>query len=199
MKSKTLNSLKHFLYIGLLFTVLFLLTVFLIVLFGFGDSLLVDIFGSDLIYVFIVIPILIGLSSLFLKYIRKLSFKKTILYSIIAILIYIFAVVGTHTVAEYHFKTFTLEKWTAYPYQRYRMLDDVTSKYYFIGMSDEDVVEILGEPNFINLEDSEGVIDYVVRSLFIDSEYVRFSIENGVVTDAYIYNDDLKDYKQPIY
>ena len=192
MKDKIITFIKHFLYIGFLILSLFYIATFMIVMFSFDSSLLLDIFGTGLIYFFIAIPIILAIYSLYLKYKRKFSFTKTIMYSVISILIYIFVVIGTHMVAEYQFKSFSLEKWTTYPYQRYRMLDDMTSKYNFIGMSRENVMEILGNPDFTHIQDSDGKIEYIIKSAFLDQQFVRFSIDDEVVKDAHICWDDVK-------
>lgn len=199
MKDKIINFIKHFLYIGLLIFTLVYITIGLAVLFSFGSTLLLDIFGNGLLYFFYTTAILIGIFSLFLKYKRKLSFSKTTLYSVIVILIYLFAVTGAHKIAEHNFKTFTIEKWTAYPHQRYHMLNNLTMDLDFRGMKYEDVITVLGEPDYNSLKDSNGKIEYIIKNLFLDSQYIRFTIENGIVTDAHIFNDELKDFITPLY
>lgn len=83
MEKKLISFLKHFLYVSLVSAVLFFSAIYMTVIFGFGSSPLSDIFGVSLIYYFVWVPIIIGLFSLFSKYYRKLSFKKSILHTLV--------------------------------------------------------------------------------------------------------------------
>ena len=191
MKEKLLTFLKHFLYVSLTSAVLFFSAIYMIVIFEFRLSPLRDIFGEYvLIYSCIAVPIIIGIFSLLIKYYRKLSFKKSVLNTLIVFLAYIIITICVHFSCCLYLKSFTFEKWSEYPYQRHIMLEDLTSKHNFIGMSKEEISDILGEPSYSWQEGSKQRVGYVIQSLFLESNYFEFTIENDTVTKSRIYCDE---------
>lgn len=70
------------------------------------------------------------------------------------------------------------------------MIDDLTSKHNFIGMSKEDIIDVLGEPSYSWQEESKQRVGYVIQSLFLESKYFEFTVENEVITESRIYSDE---------
>ena len=81
---------------------------------------------------------------------------------------------------------FSQEEWNSNVYARESMLKDVMSKYDFIGMSKDEVLNILGEHGLFSGEDSIG---YETGGGYMKDEILFFTIDgNGIVTDFGVSN-----------
>ena len=171
---------------GSLYYVLGILFFFYLYIFG---ELLGNIsdFSKILFYaVYIILPILIMILPVIRKFILKEKFYKSILYSCLAVVIYIFVLLGLNFGIKSYFKTFTTEKWSNrdwYSY-RYLMIDDLEEKYNFIGMSKEEVYDILGKTDEgVKESGGEYVIAYPIKNGFFEGDYYQIYFDkNDVVT-----------------
>jgi len=86
-------------------------------------------------------------------------------------------------VSEY-LSVYTREKWDNFPLTRYCMLDSLNEQYEFIGMTEQELKENLGEPTRI-AEDTHyhGRIGYhyVVGDDFTEPHFYVFLLDNGNV------------------
>ena len=95
----------------------------------------------------------------------------------------------------YHCKhTFRISKWLDIPEERTAIVDDLLEKYELIGMTESDVVALLGEPNndygYFNADNRYVYYMGLERGLIsIDSEWLILDFTDGIVSDAYIKTD----------
>ena len=95
----------------------------------------------------------------------------------------------------YHDKhTFSTSKWLDDPEGRTAIVDDLLEKYELVGMSEENVLSLLGEPDndygYFNADNRYVYYMGAERGLFgIDSEWLILDFMDGVVSDSYITTD----------
>ena len=95
----------------------------------------------------------------------------------------------------YHDKhTFSTSKWLDNPEERTAIVDDLLEKYELVGMSEENVLSLLGEPDndygYFNADNRYVYYMGAERGLFgIDSEWLILDFMDGVVSDSYITTD----------
>ena len=95
----------------------------------------------------------------------------------------------------YHDKhTFSTSKWLDDPEGRTAIVDDLLEKNELVGMSEDDVLSLLGEPdNYYGYFNADNRYVYYMgaeRGLFgIDSEWMILDFMDGVVSDSYITTD----------
>ena len=95
----------------------------------------------------------------------------------------------------YHDKhTFSTSKWLVDPEGRTAIVDDLLEKNELVGMSEDDVLSLLGEPdNYYGYFNADNRYVYYMgaeRGLFgIDSEWLILDFMDGVVSDSYITTD----------
>lgn len=136
--------------------------------------------------IYFVFPVI----AFFLAILLKFRIRKTLLISIVPIIIYALISFGTIITINYYLKDFSQDKWAKYQSERYRMLDNMTNKIDFIGMTKEEVIKILGEPdNPYAATDNIDLIDYYVGSFSIDPTMITFVFENNKVTEVYEYTE----------
>ena len=56
--------------------------------------------------------------------------------------------IGLCMAAEIHSHVFSPERWDRYPAMRYNMIEDLEKKHTIIDMTEEEVLELLGEPTY---------------------------------------------------
>lgn len=95
----------------------------------------------------------------------------------------------------YHDKhTFSTSKWLDDPEGRTAIVDNLLEKYELVGMSEDDVLSLLGEPDndygYFNADNRYVYYMGAERGLFgIDSEWLILDFMDGVVSDSYITTD----------
>lgn len=88
--------------------------------------------------------------------------------------------------------TFSKSKWDANRESRYKIVNNLLGNYPFIGMSESDVIQMLGEED--NNEQTsfkisrkyfppDSTLVYYLGVDFMDNNWLIFSIEDGVVTE----------------
>jgi hypothetical protein len=75
------------------------------------------------------------------------------------ILIFFVAALATRTLTWYFEEQFDADLWHSNPAKRYQMADDIINNNLFIGKTEEEIVQLLGEPEIFT-EDSKNYIVY---------------------------------------
>lgn len=109
---------------------------------------------------------------------------------VIGYVLFVAAMVFSPTVQDYVNRIeFDSEKWKNWEESesdltlRWDMVADLTSEYKLVGMTVQEVKDLLGEPN----QASKGSLYYYLGSLGIDTGSLFLTVENGVVTDYRIH------------
>jgi hypothetical protein len=154
MRNKKINDIISALYW------IFLFLFFIGYLFyGVFAATLIIAFSKLLFYgCFIVIPICILILQLFFE--SKFKFYISILMSSIITILYVCIIVPIIQFGiKNYLSVFTIDKWqNIHQSHRYLMIDDLEKKYNFVGMTKEEVFEILGEEHI----NQSLVIEYYV-------------------------------------
>ncbi len=200
MKEKTLNVIKKGSCILISALIVFIICTLSITiqLFDINAKKVIGSFLWSLIY--IALPIIAFVLPLSLTLIFKHNLKKTILGFVISIIVYAIVAFGTFFAVNTYLSDFTYEKWERYQSERYLMLDDLASEVDFIGMTKDEVIEILGEPEPIFYDDADvaDLIDYYVGADLIDPISLSFAFENNKVVEVYKYTE-VRENKTPLY
>ncbi len=138
-------------------------------------SVYYDAFGLDLVIFGFFAAIVVLLSIFWMQYIFKhtivtaaLAFFLTVIFDIAAILI-LYAAMA-------RFNVFTSEKWIKCPDRRMTMYDDLISSYDISGLSENELIKLLGQPDII-YTDTYKVYVYGGGHWFD----AYFFLENGAV------------------
>jgi hypothetical protein len=166
---------------GVILSVLFLMRTFDTFLDRFDDGILLKVFAVTSV-IGIVITVLC---------------RKKMKYSWMLPLCLILSTIFTTTMnygllykASDYMSVYTKEKWEKYPYVRYCMLDNLKERYEFIGMTEQEVKEILGEPTYVveytgnTKYKGHMAYQYVVGDDRIDGYTYDFIFENGIIVDT---------------
>ena len=87
-----------------------------------------------------------------------------------------------------YISVYTREKWDKYPFERGSMLDSLNEQYDLIGMTEQEVKEILGKPNETLERDGRTIYQYIVGGTFNVLYAYDFTFDNGVVVEtSYVY------------
>jgi hypothetical protein len=89
--------------------------------------------------------------------------------------------------------TFTVEKWLKEPYGRTNMVADLLEKYELVGMTEKEVISLLGEEETDadaktsfkiskTYFDPENTIVYYLGVDYMDDRWLILSLENGIVS-----------------
>jgi len=80
------------------------------------------------------------------------------------------------------FREFSPEVWDEYPYERGHMVNDLLENYDLVGMTKDEVIELLGEKR---LTINEYGLIYETSGGFLKDERLFLSVdENGIITDV---------------
>lgn len=146
---------------------------------------IINIYSKVLfIIVYFVIPILVLLLPITIKYIfKKKDFNITIAIFKGMVIHFIIIISLSYGITEY-MGYFTIKKWSNLELVelRYLMIDDLEDKYKLIGMTKEEVIDILGKPDY----EDEKSICYDAR-LHKDIVYDTYCLEygDGLIIDTY--------------
>lgn len=195
MKDKIITIIQHLTFIIAVFLAVFAVFAFSMLI-QFFDSSVIDVIGKvPWFIIYILLPIIVFLVPLLIDR----SFKKSALWAVVLISIYALISLGTYAGIHKYMENFTSDKWDKYPKVRYLMLDDLADKHNFIGMSKDEITDILGESNQPYADpDDKDIIDYYTGAGFIDPEILSFEFEDNIVTDVYTYAE-FREARKPLY
>lgn len=180
-KDRILNIVSGVLYYILGPIFFFYLYVFAALVGSIGD------FSPELFnIIYLIVPIILLIMPILIKFIFRKKFNKSILYSCIGIIMYILLIIGITLGINRYFHTFSTEKWCNDNWHSFRflMIEDMEEKYNIVGMKKSEVYDILGEEDK-ELEELQGeyVICYSMRNGFFEGDYFQiFLNENDIVT-----------------
>lgn len=160
---------------GVILSVLFLVTTFDRFLDSFADGLLLKVFAVTSV-TGIVIPILFR---------KKMKYKWMLpVFLIVSTIITTSVNYGVLWCAFDYMSVYTREKWDKYPWERSCMIDNLNEQYEFIGMTEQEVIAILGESDLIFERDDRTIYQYVIGDVFKEQNAYDFMFENGIVVDT---------------
>lgn len=153
---------------------------------------IIDLSMSLFCIIYFVIPFIFLILPIILKFSLNQKFYKSILYSFLGIVIYIFLILLLKFSINIYFKTFTIEKWSNSNWYgfRYLMIDDLEEKYNLIGMTKSEIYDILGKGNNkLKTNQEENVLCYTIRNGFLEGDYYLIYLnENDIVTKVDIFH-----------
>ena len=134
MKAKTLSIIKHGALILVSAIIIYIVFIFSMV-FQVFDSSINHVLGNAFWFlIFFVLPVISFILPIILTAVLKLNFKKSVLISVISILICSSVLLGSIFAVHSYLRDFTPEKWQKYKWERHYMLEDMTQDINFIGM-----------------------------------------------------------------
>ena len=138
--------------------------------------------GGILRYIFIFI-LFAGIALPIIKY-RKHQ-QKWILPTVLCLMMLITPIFnnGILKFVEDDLKIFSKEKWDKYEALRIYMIDDLETHYITKGMSEEFVINLLGEPMNVK-EDSPRFIEYYISPGYLDPIRFYIMFEDGEVVET---------------
>jgi len=188
MKAKILKVLLN-IFLYLIFVVLWCVILLVLTLIRTFDTFLVRFADGALLTIFAVISVT-GLI-IPLLFIRKMKHSWTLpLFLIISTIITTTVNYGIFYGSYDYMTVYTREKWEKYPYVRYCMLDNLKEQYEFIGMTEQELKHILGEPTDITEYTGNTkykgytVYQYIIGDDLIDPYSYDFIFDDGIVIDT---------------
>jgi len=110
--------------------------------------------------------------------------KKTIAFCIVVTILLIIVTGCTSESPAQTYSEFSAEFWDENFRQRIYMIDDLLDRYEIVGMSEYDIINLLGErnmstdtPNMIRYIISPGTISSIVFNIFLDENGVAYQYE----------------------
>lgn len=123
---------------------------------------------------------------------KKFNSSKIIVYSVTAILLILFFTVALLLMIWKYNHTFTVDKWNSKPSERYKIVSDMLSKNKVVGMTENEVINLLGEETEIHpqsfkssmpVDSDEDTLIYELGAKYIDYEWLIIKLDNGIVID----------------
>lgn len=178
-KEKIINIIAGILYYAL--GIIFFRQLFLITL-----ILPMEIIVSKILYLilYLILPLFLLILPIIICKKEKKVFYKSILLSLIGIVIYLIMMIVIRVSMTYYFGNFTPEKWRKYPELRGYMFDDLEKNHKIIGMSKDDAINLLGKPE----ETDKGICYYDSTFVYSDYYFCLLYDENNIITEANSYN-----------
>lgn len=129
-----------------------------------------------------------------MDYEKEIRKAKRINYVAFGILVAIVLAIIVAGIVYQYKHTFSTAKWLNNPEERTAIVDDLLEKHEFIGMTETEVVGLLGDHNndYGYFNEAGRYVYYMgaERGLIsIDSEWLILDFKDGVVADCYITTD----------
>ena len=114
------------------------------------------------------------------KKIRKNKHIKYVIFGIFAVLVILLAV---WLISFLYWRTFTTERWLEHPEQRAKMTLDMIENYGLIGMTEDEIISLLGQSDNENVNELMGITENEIISLLglNDNERVNVNQDNRFV------------------
>ena len=186
MKDKTEQNLKIrnitiAFYTGFIFYVLISIIVGIV-----NGSVISGVSEILFIIMFIVLPIIIIVMPFMLKKAGNENFGDCVKTTLIVSLIYAVVSVGTEFGIREYFMHFSADMWNNYPVNRYLMIDDLEKNHKIIGMSTDEIQNLLGSPaQYDTIQGNKKALIYGgAKKLFTDEYYAVIYDDNNTVTET---------------
>lgn len=123
---------------------------------------------------------------------KKFKSSKALVYSVTAILLILFLGVAALFMVWKYNHTFTVDKWNDEPSERYKIVSDMLSKNEIIGMTENEIISLLGEEtethpqsfkSSMSVDSDENTLIYELGAKYIDYEWLIIKLDNGIVID----------------
>lgn len=123
---------------------------------------------------------------------KKFKSSKALVYSVTAILLILFLGVAALLMVWKYNHTFTVDKWNDEPSERYKIVSDMLSKNEIIGMTENEIISLLGEEtethpqsfkSSMSVDSDENTLIYELGAKYIDYEWLIIKLDNGIVID----------------
>ena len=123
---------------------------------------------------------------------KKFNSLIAIVYSVTAILLILFLTAAVLLMIWKYNHTFTVVKWNNEPSERYKIVSDMLFKNKIIGMTENEIINFLGEETEthpqsfkspISVYSDENTLIYELGSKYIDYEWLIIKLDNGIVID----------------
>ncbi|MCL2671314.1 MAG: hypothetical protein FWF10_04685 [Clostridiales bacterium] len=153
----------------------FLLIGFMLIIANFGPVGRVG--GGVFFWILLFLGFACFSAPLTLRFFVKKHWLRVGICAGIAVLLFAL-LVGTAHLANAYLADFTQEKWQRYPRDRYMMLEDLKKNHDIIGMSTEEVIALLGEPN---VKSDKAYTYYCSENSYSGLWQVEFQLEDSKV------------------
>ena len=125
---------------------------------------------------------------------KEMRKAKRINYIAFGILVVVVLDIIIVSAVYYWIHTFSTSKWLNNPEKRTAIVDNLLEKHELVGMTEADVIALLGEPNndygYFNADDRYVYYMGPERGLIsIDSEWLILDFTDGIVSDSFITTD----------
>ena len=123
---------------------------------------------------------------------KKFNSSKAIVYFVTAILLVMFLTVAVLIMIWKYSHTFTVDKWNNEPSERYKIVSDMLSKNEIIGMTENEIISLLGEEtethpqsfkSSMSVDSDENTLIYELGAKYIDYEWLIIKLDNRIVID----------------
>lgn len=184
MKQKLWNIFLY-LILGLLWCAILFLVDFIRIFDTFLDR-----FGNGvLLRVFVIISVIGFVVTLLCR--KRMKYQWMLpLFLIVSTIVTTAVNYGVLYAASDYMSVYTREKWDKYPLVRYCMLDNLKEQYAFIDMTEQELKEILGEPDSIieytgsTKYKGYTAYQYIIGDDKIDGYTYDFIFDDGIVVDT---------------
>ena len=123
---------------------------------------------------------------------KKFNSSKAIVYFVTVILLVMFLTVAVLIMIWKYSHTFTVDKWNNEPSERYKIVSDMLSKNEIIGMTENEIISLLGEEtethpqsfkSSMSVDSDENTLIYELGAKYIDYEWLIIKLDNRIVID----------------
>lgn len=152
-------------------------------LFAFAFDDVLNYYYGGILKVFFILIMIAVIALPIIKY-RKHQ-QKWILPVVLCLMMLITPIFnnGILKFVEDDLRMFSKEKWDKYETLRIYMIDDLETHYITKGMSEEFVINLLGEPMYVK-EDSPRFIEYYISPGYLDPIRFYIMFEDGEVVET---------------
>ena len=193
MSKKAVSVIKHSLVAVLLAIAIFAVFISAIAFESWSDffsDFLGDIIGD--VY-FVILPFFALALPFIVKFLKKTSFKQFLISAILSLICYILILFITVFAGHLYFSKFSPEKWADFPAQRHIMLYDLHEKHKLIGMTKDELQELLGDtPEFL-IANTDSTVSYRLTGDPLIFQKITFTLTDGKVSSWEIIEVNLFD------